>query len=65
MLTANPLAEVQTMTAYMVHQSFGDNSASSIQYKSIYAVGLALFTMTLVINIASQWVLRRFREVYQ
>ncbi len=65
MLTANPLAEVQTMTAYMVHQSFGDNSASSIQYKSIYAVGLALFSMTLVINIASQWVLRRFREVYQ
>lgn len=65
MLTANPLAEVQTMTAYMVHQSFGDNSASSIQYKSIYAVGLALFLMTLVINIASQWILRRFREVYQ
>lgn len=65
MLTANPLAEVQTMTAYMVHQSFGDNSASSIQYKSIYAVGLALFLMTLGINIASQWILRRFREVYQ
>lgn len=65
MLTANPFEEVQTMTAYMVHQSFGDNSASSIQYKSIYAVGLALFLITLSINIASQWILRRFREVYQ
>ena len=65
MFSLNPFEEVRTMTAFMVHQSFGDDSANSIQYKSIYAVGLALFLITLVINIISQWILRRFREVYQ
>ena len=65
MLSLNPFEEVRTMTAFMVHQSFGDDSANSIQYKSIYAVGLALFLITLGINIVSQWILRRFREVYQ
>jgi len=49
----------------MVHQSFGDESADSIQYMSIYAVGMALFVITLSINLVSQWILRRFREVYQ
>jgi phosphate transport system permease protein len=65
MATLNPLEEARTMTAFMVHQSFGDDSADSIQYMSIYAVGLALFVITLAINLVSQWILRRFREVYQ
>ncbi|MCA9037227.1 MAG: phosphate ABC transporter permease subunit PstC, partial [Planctomycetaceae bacterium] len=65
MFSLNPFEEVRTMTAFMVHQSFGDDSANSIQYKSIYAVGMALFVITLLINIISQMILRRFREVYQ
>jgi len=65
MATLNPLEEARTMTAFMVHQSFGDESADSIQYMSIYAVGMALFVITLSINLVSQWILRRFREVYQ
>lgn len=65
MTTLNPLEEARTMTAFMVHQSFGDESASSIPFMSIYAVGLALFVITLAINLVSQWILRRFREVYQ
>lgn len=65
MTTLNPLEEARTMTAFMVHQSFGDESANSISYMSIYAVGLALFVITLIINLISQQILRRFREVYQ
>ncbi len=65
LFSVNPFEEMRTMTGYMVNQSFGDNSADSIQNKSIYAIGLALFLITLSINIVSQWILRRFREVYQ
>lgn len=60
----NPAESIMTMTGFMVHQSAGDNSADSIGYKSIYAVGLALFVITLVINLISGWILRRYREVY-
>ena len=61
----SPTESIMTMTGFMVHQSAGDNSAASIGYKSIYAVGLALFAITLVINLISGWIMRRFREVYQ
>lgn len=64
-LTFNPLQSIQTMTAYMVNVSLGDTPVGSIEYKSLYAVGLTLFCITLLMNILSQWVMRRFREVYQ
>lgn len=64
-LTANPLEQIQTMTAYIVQATGGEAPAGTIQYQSIYAVGLTLFVMTLCLNIFSQWVMRRFREVYQ
>ncbi|WP_437203906.1 phosphate ABC transporter permease subunit PstC [Planctomicrobium sp. SH664] len=64
-LTLNPLRSIQTMTAFMVNISLGDTPAGSIEYKSLYAVGLTLFCMTLVMNIVSQRVMQRFREVYQ
>lgn len=64
-ITLNPLKSIQTMTAFMVNISLGDTPAGSIEYKSLYAVGLTLFCMTLAMNILSQWWMRRFREVYQ
>ncbi len=64
-LTANPFRSVATMTSYIVNVSLGDTVIGSIEEKSIYAVGLTLFHMTLAMNIISQMVLRRFREVYQ
>ena len=63
-VTADPLGSVATMTSYIVNVSKGDAVIGSIEEKSIYAVGLTLFLMTLVMNIISQFVLRRFREVY-
>jgi phosphate transport system permease protein len=63
--TLNPLQGAQTMTGFMVHASNGDSSADSISRMSIYAVGIALFGITLTINVISGWILRRYREVYQ
>lgn len=64
-LTLNPLESVQTMTAYIVQISMGETPFGSIEYKTIFAVGLTLFAITLVMNIISRLVLRRFREVYE
>jgi len=63
--TLNPLNSVQTMTAFIVQVSVGDAPAGSINGQSIFAVGTTLFLMTLVMNIASNQVIRRFREVYE
>lgn len=64
-LTLNPLTSVQTMTAYIVEVSQGDIPAGSIEHRTIFAVGLALFVSTLVLNIFAQWILNRMREKYE
>ena len=64
-LTANPLRSVQTMTAYIAQVSQGESPHGSLEYKTIFAVGLMLFAITLLMNIISNLVLRRFREVYE
>ncbi|MEZ6129610.1 MAG: phosphate ABC transporter permease subunit PstC [Planctomycetaceae bacterium] len=64
-LTANPFEQIGTMTAYIVQVSQGDTPVGSIVYKSIFAIALTLFLITLVMNVISQWILRRYREVYQ
>lgn len=64
-LTLNPLESVQTMTAYIAQVSMGETPIGSIEYKTIFAVGLTLFAVTLVMNLISTLVLRRFREVYE
>lgn len=64
-LTLNPLEGVQTMTAYIVQVSMGEVPVGTIEYRTIFAVGLALFAITLVMNVVSSMVLRRFRQVYE
>ncbi len=64
-LTLNPLESVQTMTAYIAQTSMGELPHGSIEYQTIFAVGLTLFGITLLMNIISGIVLRRFREVYE
>lgn len=63
-LTLNPLDSIQTMTAYIVQVSLGDTPQGSLEFRTIFAVGMTLFLMTLVMNVISQAVVRRFREVY-
>ena len=64
-LTLNPLESIQTMTAYIVSVSKGDTPQGTVEYQTLFAVGLTLFLITLAMNIVSQWVLSRFREEYQ
>jgi phosphate transport system permease protein len=52
------------MTAYIVQVSLGDTPTGSLEFRTIFAVGMALFLMTLALNVVSHWVVRRFREVY-
>jgi phosphate transport system permease protein len=63
-ITLNPLTSIETMTAYIVAVTNGDASAGSAKYQSLFAVGLSLFGITLVLNVISGLILRRFREVY-
>jgi phosphate transport system permease protein len=63
-LTLNPVESIQTMTAYIVQVSLGDTPHGTIVYSSIFAVGLLLFLITLVMNMAANWVIRRYRERY-
>jgi phosphate transport system permease protein len=64
-MTLNPLRSIQTMTSFIVNMTMGEVPVGTIEYKSLYAVAFCLFFTTLVMNIISQWVMRRFREVYQ
>ncbi len=61
----NPLVPIQTMTAYIVQVSKGDTPAGSLAYKTIFAVGMTLFLITLTLNVFSYWFVRRFREKYE
>jgi phosphate transport system permease protein len=63
-LTLNPFQPAETITGHIARISGGDLSYNSIDYQSIFALALVLFLMTLVLNILSRWVMRRFREVY-
>lgn len=64
-LTLNPLQSIQTMTAFIVQVSLGDTPAGTIEYQSIFAVGLVLFLMTLGANLVAQWIVKRFQEKYR
>lgn len=64
-LTLNPLESIETMTAFIVQVSLGDTPHQSIAYKTIFAVGMLLFLMTLIMNLISNWFTRRYREVYE
>ncbi len=64
-MTFSWLESIQTMTAYIVQISQGDTPADSLEYRTIFAVGLALFTLTLILNVFAQWILSRIREKYE
>jgi len=64
-LTLNPLESIQTMTAYIVQISQGDIPAGTIEYRTIFAVGLALFVVTMSLNVLAQWFVSRMQEKYE
>lgn len=63
--TFNPFQSAETMTGHIVRISSGDLSFNSIDYNSIFAIGLMLFITTLVLNIVNRRIVKRYREVYE
>ncbi len=63
-LTSNPLVPIETMTAYIVQVSLGDTPHGTLEYRTIFAVGMLLFLGTFLLNLLSAWLRERFREEY-
>jgi phosphate transport system permease protein len=63
-LTWNPLVPIETMTAYIVQVSLGDTPQGTLEYRTIFAVGMLLFLGTFLLNVLSAWLRERFREEY-
>lgn len=63
--TLNPLESIQTMTAYIVQVSLGDTPAGGIEYQTIFAVAGLLFLVTLIMNLLSNFIMNKYREVYE
>jgi phosphate transport system permease protein len=64
-ITADPREPIETMTAFIGATGFGDVPTGSNEYKTIFAVGLTLFVMTLVMNLISIRLVRKYREIYE
>jgi len=62
--TFNPVDSAATITAYIVSVALGDLEHGGIGYQSIFAAGLTLLIMTLMLNILGHWVRKRFAERY-
>ncbi|MGE3178876.1 MAG: phosphate ABC transporter permease subunit PstC [Vicinamibacterales bacterium] len=63
-LTFDPRVPVETMTAYIVQVSLGDTPAGTLEYRTIFAVGMLLFLGTFGLNLVSTWLRNRYREEY-
>jgi phosphate transport system permease protein len=63
--TLNPFESAETLTGHIARISGGDLSYDSIDYNSIFALGLLLFIITLILNMISRRIVARFREVYE
>lgn len=61
----NPFKSAETITGHIVRISGGELSYNSIAYNSLFVLGLALFFVTLVLNLISQQIIKRFREAYE
>ncbi|MCG5056518.1 MAG: phosphate ABC transporter permease subunit PstC [Limnoraphis sp. WC205] len=63
-LTWNPFEQGATITAYIVQVSLGDIPHGTLEYHTIFAAGLTLVLMTLVLNIIGHFLAKRYREIY-
>jgi phosphate transport system permease protein len=63
-LTLDPLVAVETLTAYIVQVSMGDTPHGTLEYHTIFVVGLTLFLMTLALNSVALWLRDRYRRIY-
>ncbi|ROO51510.1 phosphate ABC transporter membrane protein 1 (PhoT family) [Micromonospora sp. Llam0] len=64
-MSLNPVESIQAMTAYIGVTASGDVATGTTQYDTLFAVGTLLFVMTLIMNLISIRLVRKFREVYE
>ena len=64
-LTLNPLVPIETMTTYIVQISLGDTPTGTLEYRTIFAVGMVLFLSTFALNLLGDRLRQRFREKYE
>jgi phosphate transport system permease protein len=64
-LTMDPLSPIQTMTGFMLQVGLGDVQRGTVDYQSLFAVGMMLFLITLLFNVAAYFFVRRYREEYE
>jgi phosphate transport system permease protein len=64
-ITGDPREPIETMTAFIGATGFGDVPTGSNEYKTIFAIGLYLFVLTLIMNLISIRLVRKYREVYE
>ena len=63
-LSFDPREGMQTMTGFIAQTAGGENPVGSVSYDSLFAVGMLLFVITLIINIVSIAIVRRYRQAY-
>jgi len=63
-MVTGPLQQGQTMTGFIANAALGDSRVGSLEYNTLFAVGLLLFLVTLLFNFISIRFVRRFREIY-
>jgi phosphate transport system permease protein len=63
-LTLNPLESIQTMTGYITQISLGEAPFGSLEYNTLFAVGLTLFVMVVIINTIGNWLTKRYWRSY-
>jgi phosphate transport system permease protein len=64
-LGVNPQESFQSMAAFIAATARGDIPTGSLEYKTIFAVGFTLFVFTLLLNMVSIRLVRRYRQVYE
>jgi phosphate transport system permease protein len=64
-ITFDPREAIETMTAFIAATGAGDVPVGSIEYKTIFAVGLTLFLATFLLNFVAIRLVRRYREIYE
>ena len=64
-LTFNPLVPIETMTTYIVQISLGDTPTGTLEFRTIFAVGMVLFLSTFALNLVGDFLRQRFREKYE
>ena len=63
-LTANPFEAVTTVTVQIVTLLVGDQEFDSAKTLAAFALGLALFVVTLCLNVIALRVVQKYREKY-